>query len=97
MTNEQRQSLRDTALWTRIVLVGLTGALPLFAVSLILIHVAYSDAIDFGLQEQRGNAFERPLERLFEVLPMHQVASKHKLDGVAGAEAELRQSKQRID
>jgi PAS domain S-box-containing protein len=104
MTNEQRQSLRDKTqslrdrtLWKRIVLVGLTGALPLFAVSLILIQVAYSDAIAFGVQEQRGNAFERPLERLFEALPMHQVASKHKLDSVAGAEAELLQAKQRID
>ncbi|HXK20492.1 MAG TPA: hypothetical protein VNG33_21930, partial [Polyangiaceae bacterium] len=86
MTDDQRQSARDRAVWKRIVLVGVTGALPLFLVALVLIHVAYSDAVDFGLQEQRGTAFERPLERLFELVPLYRLEAQHQLGaGVAAA------------
>ena len=72
MRTDHTQSVHDARLWRRIVLVGLIGAVPLFVVSLILINVAYSAAIDFGQQEQRGNAFQRPLERLLELLPHYQ-------------------------
>src|SRR5207244_949490 len=91
------ETVRDTAVWKRIVLVGVTGALPLFVVALILIHVAYSGAIDFALQEQRGNALERPLERLLQLLPLHQLAARRQLAGESPPQLSLAESQRRID
>jgi len=65
----------DARLWQRILLVGMIGALPLFVVSLLLIDVAYDGAIDFGIQERRGNAFQRPLEELVELVLRYEMAA----------------------
>jgi len=54
--------------------VALTGAVPLFIVSLTLIKGSYSEPIRFGEQEQRGNRLQRPLERLLDLLPRYQAA-----------------------
>jgi len=97
MKDDQTQSARDNAVWKRIVLVGVTGALPLFLVALVLIHVAYSDAVDFGLQEQRGNAFERPLEHLLELVPAYQLAARRQLAGEPAAGLTLTESRREID
>jgi PAS domain S-box-containing protein len=84
-------------LWLRILLVGVTGALPLFVVSLVLINVSYSGAIAFGQKEQRGNAFERPLERLFQVLPAYQAAARRTLATQPPDPLELSKARQQID
>jgi PAS domain S-box-containing protein len=91
MIKEHAQSGRDSRLWRRILLVGSTGALPLFFVSLLLISVAYGDALEFGLQERRGNAFEGRVERLLEVLPGYQLAAQR------GAGPETNASKREIE
>ncbi|HKO52773.1 MAG TPA: ATP-binding protein [Polyangiaceae bacterium] len=75
MVKDVTRSGHDTSLWQRILLVGLIGALPLFVVSLLLINVAYDDEIDFGMQERRGNAFQRPLQGLLELLSRHQAVA----------------------
>jgi PAS domain S-box-containing protein len=84
-------------LWLRVLLVGLTGALPLFVVSLVLINVSYSGAIDFGQKEQRGNAFQRPLERLFQLLPAYQAAARRALAAQPPGQLELSKARQQID
>ena len=67
--------MRDTALWLRLLLVALTGAVPLFIVSLALLKTTYGELSDFAVQEQRGNAFQRPLEHLLDLLPRYQDAT----------------------
>jgi PAS domain S-box-containing protein len=87
MIKDDTRSVRDTSLWQRILLVGVIGALPLFVVSLLLINVAYSDAIDFSVQERRGNAFQRPLQGLLGLLFRYQiVACQPSTDGPHEAE-----------
>ena len=63
---------RDLSWWQRLLLVGIVGAVPLFIVSVALIRSSYSGSINFGLQEQRGIAFQRPLEQLLDLLPCYQ-------------------------
>lgn len=58
----------DAKLRQRILLVALTGVLPLCLVGLLLIRVAYSAPLEFGQQERRGLSFERQIERLREAL-----------------------------
>ncbi|HEY5374374.1 MAG TPA: ATP-binding protein [Polyangiaceae bacterium] len=96
MTDNTR-AVRDTRLWLRILLVGLTGALPLFVVSLVLINISYSGAIEFGQKEQRGNAFQRPLQRLFQRLPTYQAAVRRTLAAQTPDQLELSKARQQID
>jgi PAS domain S-box-containing protein len=96
-TTDDTRAVRDTRLWLRILLVGLTGALPLFVVSLVLINVSYSSAIDFGEKELRGNAFQRPLERLFQLLPAYQAAAERALAIQPPDQLELSKARQQID
>ena len=77
--------LSDVALWRRLLLVALTGAVPLFIVSLTLIKSSYSEQIRFGEQEQRGNRLQRPLERLLDLVPRYQAAAARSL--APGADA----------
>ncbi|HEV2691792.1 MAG TPA: PAS domain S-box protein, partial [Verrucomicrobiae bacterium] len=62
----------DMSWWQRLLLVGVIGAIPLFIVSLLLIQSSHSAGINFTLQEQRGIAFQRPLEQLLDLLPCYQ-------------------------
>lgn len=84
-------------LWQRILLVGLTGTVPLFIVSLILIKSTYSDGIHFTRQEQRGIEFERPLEQLLDLLPRYQAAARQVSAGAASAGIGLTGLQRQID
>src|SRR5450631_1982143 len=97
MMTDNMRVVRNTRLWLRILLVGLTGALPLFVVSLVLINISYSGAIDFGQKEQRGNAFQRPLQRLFQRLPTYQTAVRRTLAAQTPDQLELSKARQQID
>jgi PAS domain S-box-containing protein len=55
-------------LWARLVLVGLCGAAPLFAVSLMLGGRIYGTAIDAAARERRGIAVHRRLERVLDAV-----------------------------
>ncbi len=94
---DQSQSVRDESLWQRILLVGLTGAVPLFVVSLVLLNVAYSDAIEFGVREQRGNAFQGSLEGLLELLPRYELAARQEVAGETEPRLELSDVERKID
>ena len=71
--------LSDVALWRRLWLVALTGAVPLFLVSLTLTKSSYTEHIVFAEQEQRGNRLQRPLEQLLDLLPRYQFAAARSL------------------
>ncbi len=87
----------DIKLWQRILLVGLTGTLPLFIVSLILIKTSYSDSIHFGKQERLGITFVRPLERLLYLVPRYQAAARQAVAGDRTANPELTRLQQQIN
>ena len=89
--------LSDIALWRRLLLVALTGAVPLFIVSLTLIKTAYSELIDFGQQEQRGNALQRPLERLLDLLPRYQAAAQQALVAPGSASSEANELRAQLE
>src|SRR6187399_2935991 len=55
-------------LWRRLVLVAITGAVPLFLVSLFSVHSSYSPEVHFSQQERRGVAFLSRLDVVFEAL-----------------------------
>lgn len=55
-------------LWRRLVLVAITGAVPLCLVSLFSVHSSYSPEVHFSQQERRGVAFLGRLDRVFETL-----------------------------
>src|ERR1017187_10002768 len=86
-----------TKLWHRIVLVALTGTVPLLAVTVFVISTSINKDIDFGLQEVKGDVFQRPVEQLLDLLPRHQAAARAALGGDASAKANLAQLQQQID
>ena len=68
-------------LWQWIVLVALTGSVPLVIISSLLIHNSINKSISFSEQEVRGDAFQGPLEQLLDLLPRHQAAARKALEG----------------
>jgi PAS domain S-box-containing protein len=82
-------SLSDAKLRPRILLVGMTGGLPLFLVALLLINVAYSTPIEFGQQERRGLAFARQVESVLEALSSYASAARRASVDPAETEAWL--------
>jgi PAS domain S-box-containing protein len=87
MKQKAAQAASDSRLWQRLLLVALTGAVPMFVVSVVLINESYSKTIDFGLQEQRGVLFQRRLARVLELLlPYTAAAEKVTVEGPASAD-----------
>jgi len=84
-------------LWRHIVLVAITGAVPLFVVSLMLVKASYSEQIAFSLQEREGNDFQRPLEQLLVSLPRYQEAARQSVTGEAPVRFEFAAVRQQID
>jgi PAS domain S-box-containing protein len=66
MNEPLADSRGDAKLRQRLLLVGLTGVLPLCLVALLLIRVAYSAPLEFGRQERRGLSLERRIEAVRE-------------------------------
>jgi PAS domain S-box-containing protein len=84
-------------LWRRLLLVGVTGAVPLFIVSLVLIKWFYGGSINFALQEQKGIAFQRPLEQLLDLFPRYQAAARQTLAGEGSSSSKLADLRRQID
>lgn len=84
-------------IWHRIVIVAVAGVVPLAAIALFVIGTSITKDIRFGRQELRGNAFQRPLETLLEVLPQHEMLARKALGGDAQAQAQLAENEQKID
>ena len=97
MTSAETRPIRDTRLWLRFVLLSVTGTLPLFVVSLVVIHLSYSGPIAFGEQERRGIALERPLESVLRLLPHYQWAVRQTLADANSSSDELSKTRLQID
>lgn len=69
-------------LWQWILIVALTGTVPLVILSVFLIHHSINKSIAFGEQELRGVRFQRPLEQLLDLLPRYQSAARQALGGM---------------
>jgi len=87
----------DLKLSRRLLMVALTGTLPLFVVALLLLTWSYRGKIDFILQERRGIAFELPLEQLLEAVPHYQAAARRSLAGDGSAARERADLARQID
>ncbi len=81
----------------RLRLVSLAYTLLFAIVVSWLLTKGINPNIDFGLQEKRGNAFQRPLERLLEKVPQHEIATRRALDGASGAKERLLALQHEID
>jgi methyl-accepting chemotaxis protein len=81
----------------RLRLVSLAYTLLFAAVVGWLLVKGINPNIDFGLQEKRGNAFQRPLERLLEKVPEHGLAVRRAQDGAAGAKERVPALRREID
>src|SRR6185295_11661461 len=76
MTQQRTQAAKDARLWQRLLLVALTGAMPLFVVAVLLLHATYSTTIDFAKQERRGVAFQSRLDGVLEAAARHLNAAR---------------------
>ena len=88
---------REIKLWQRLVIVALAGTLPMVAITMYVISSSINKDIRFGVQESRGNAYQRPLEKLLELFPQHEALARKTLAGDAAATSQLPQVKQQID
>ncbi len=88
---------RTYKIWHRIMIVAVTGVVPLAAIALFVIGTSITKDIRFGRQELRGNAFQRSLETLLELLPQHEALARKTLGGDADAKAQMAQNEQKID
>jgi len=87
----------ELKLWQRLLLVALTGTVPLFIVAVALINASYSGGIDSARQEKRGNAFQRPLEQLLDLVPRYQAAARQAVGGDSVALSQLAELRQHMD
>jgi len=87
----------ELKLWQRLLLVALTGTVPLFIVAVALINASYSGGIDSARQEKRGNAFQRPLEQLLDLVPRYQAAARQAVGGDSVALSQLAELRQQMD
>lgn len=71
---------KTVKLWHWIALVTLTGIVPLVGISSYLIYNSINRSVRFTEQELRGDAFQRPLEQLLDLLPRYQAAARQALD-----------------
>jgi methyl-accepting chemotaxis protein len=87
----------ETNLKQRIVFIALIGTLPLALISLWLLHNSINKSINFGEQELRGDAFQRPLEKLLDLTPRYEAAARKALAGDPSAKAEMADLQHQMD
>lgn len=68
--------MNDHKLWLRLILVGLTGAVPLFVVAMLLTQSTYEVPVGFATRERHGIVVERPLEDLLVTLMPYALAAR---------------------
>ena len=88
---------RQMKLWHRIVLAVASGTIPLILINFWVLSTSVNKDINFGLQEMQGNEYQRPLEKLLDLLPQHQAAARQVAAGDAGAKDKLSSLQQQID
>jgi len=88
---------RNFKLWHRIALVALTGTVPMVLITVYVISTSINKDIAFGVQEMKGNTYQRPLEKLLNLLPQHQAVAREALAGETAAKNQLAQLQQQVD
>jgi methyl-accepting chemotaxis protein len=88
---------RTLKLWQRIVLIVVVGVVPLAAISLIIMSMYIHKDILFAKLEIKGNAYQRPLEQLLDLLPRHEAAARKALAEDADGKRELPKIQQEMD
>ena len=88
---------KQIKLWQWIVLVALTGSVPLVIISSLLIRNSINKSITFGEQEVRGDAFQGPLEQLLDLLPRYQAAARKALAGNDSGKQSMSEIQRQVD
>ena len=88
---------RNIKLWQYMILAALIGVVPMTGILLVVIGSSVNKDINFGVQEMRGNAFQRPLEQLLDLFPRYQAAARKALAGDESAKAGMADLRQQID
>ncbi len=65
---------RNLTIVNKLCLLGLVYALPLTAIIIFLVVKGINSNLDFAGHELRGNQYQRPLERLLDLVPRHHLA-----------------------
>ena len=89
---------RDFTLRWRLLLVAVTGSVPLFVVALALLSASFESHQAVLIQEERGVAFQEPLESLIHTVPRARAAALAAARGdtkEAGILSSLRRSMER--
>lgn len=81
----------------KIALIIACVAIPLLAAALFATIKGFNKDINFALQEQKGNAFQQPLQGLLESLPRHQWLVEALNRGDAAAKDKLAAEQLAID
>lgn len=84
-------------LWHYLVLSAAVGLVPMTGILLSVISISVNKDINFGKQELRGNAFQRPLEKLLDLFPRYQAAAVNAAAGLETARADLTGLQQQIE
>jgi methyl-accepting chemotaxis protein len=84
-------------LWQYILVAALAGLVPMTIILLLVIGTSVNKDINFGLQEIKGDTFQRPLEQLLDLFPRYQAAARRTLAGDDSAKAGLADIAQKID
>jgi hemerythrin-like metal-binding protein len=89
--------IKRMKLWHYILLAAAVGVLPMAGILLFVIGTSVNKDINFGTQEMRGDAFQRPLEQLLDLFPRYQAAARQALAGDESAKAGMAGLQQQID
>jgi methyl-accepting chemotaxis protein len=82
----------SSKLWT----ISLAYSLPI-AVLLFLMIEGVNKDIAFSQLELYGNAYQRPLERLLELIPQHQLLAAHAMQGDSHARGQMMTTQLQLD
>lgn len=89
--------LKNLQVSRKIALIIASVALPLIAATLFATIKGFNKDINFALQEQKGNAFQEPLQGLLDAIPKHQWLAEASSRGDASAKEPLSAQQIAID
>ena len=88
---------RTLKLWHYILMSAVVGMVPMTGILLFIIGTSVNKDINFGLQEMRGDTFQRPLELLLDLVPRYEAATHQTLAGNESAKAGMSEIQGKID
>jgi len=91
------QKTKQMKLWHYILLAAAVGVLPMTGIVMFVMGTSVNKDINFGAQEMRGDAFQRPLEQLLDLFPRYQAAARQAVAGDESVKAGLADLQPQID